>query len=512
MIRTKESKKNRIKQALNDPDAIKAERCRRSFFYFEQEFWPEVSNDEPKWNWHIPYLCGELSKVAYNVAHNIPNESDVIINIPPGTTKSLTASVMFPVWCWINWYWMKFIVTSYSGALALEQAEISRELVRSQKFRSYFPEIVIKRDKDTKSNFKLEKRTFDKYGRIDSVKMGGNRFSTSVGGTLTGFHGHILLVDDPLDPNRSVSDTELKSANRWVDQTLSTRKIEKLITPTVLIMQRLSQNDPTGHTLRKPGKKIKHICLPGEIRNYEAQLNPPELKKFYKNGLLDPVRMPWSVLDDMKIDLGQYGYAGQVGQKPTPPGGGMFKIEHFHILPFLPRPEDDPDFQIMQILRYWDKAASDDEGDYTVGVKMARLKNTKFLILDVKRGQWATDEREKIMRATAEADGKRTIIYHEQEPGSGGKDSARATITNLCGFSNYAIKTTGNKIYRADPYSVQVNNGNILLLQGEWVQAFKDEHEFFPFGTNDDQVDSASGAFTQLQNIRKASRLHLNLT
>lgn len=512
MLRTKESKKRRMKDAFNAPIAVKAELCRRDFYFFEREFWPEVSNDEPKWNWHIEYLCKQLSQVAYNVANKIPNESDVIINIPPGTTKSLTASVMFPVWCWTNWYWMKFIAASYSGPLALEQAEISRDLVRSAKFRTYFPDIGIKRDKDTKSNFKLEKYIFDEYGRIDSVKMGGNRFSTSVGGTLTGFHGHILLVDDPLDPNRSISEVELKTANRWFDQTLSTRKIEKLITPTILIMQRLAQNDPTGHTLKKPGKKVRHICLPGEIRNFKDQLNPPELVDYYKDNLLDPVRMPWTVLDNMKIDLGQYGYAGQVGQKPTPPGGGMFKIEFFHTLSYLPSTKEDPDFAIVYIVRYWDKAGSEDKGDFTAGVKMARLKNGKFLILDVKRGQWSTEIREKIIRSTAEADGKSTIIFHEQEPGSGGKDSARATIKNLSGFSNYAIRSVGSKVYRADPYSVQVNNGNVLLLQGEWVQTFKDEHEFFPFGLNDDQVDAASGAFSQLQTVRKSSRFTLNLT
>lgn len=487
MTRTKPTKASIMREVLRDPFVLEAELCRRSFPRFIKTMWPEISNDELIWNWHMDYLCKALMDVALQVAAGEPRKHDLVINIPPGTTKSTICTVMFPVWCWTRWSWMKFIATSYSGALSLEHAELSRDVVRSHRYQKLYPEISIKRDKDTKSNFRVQRRLPN-----GKVVLGGNRYSTSVGGTLTGYHGHILLVDDPINPTQAVRGHEMQTANKWLAQTLSTRKVDKAITPTVLIMQRLHQDDPSGHILAKK-KNILHISLPGEIRNFPDRVKPSELKDMYIDGLLDPQRMPWSVLNDMEADLGQYGYAGQVGQNPTPPGGGMFKIAKLNIVPA-------PSSHIVgRPIRYWDKAGTQEGGAYTVGVKMCKLQNGRYCILDVQRGQWGTDEREKYIRATAEKDGTQTIIYLEQEPGSGGKDSILSSIRNLDGFSAHADRPVGDKVFRADPFSVQVNIGNVELVEAPWNKDFIEEFQFFPKSTYKDQVDAASGAYTKLR-------------
>jgi len=195
----------------------------------------------------------------------------------------------------------------------------------------------------------------------------------------------------------------------------------------------------------------------------------------------------------MQAELGQYGYAGQVGQHPVPPGGGMFKVEHFQVATQLPLPID-----IVETVRYWDKAGTEGGGAYTVGVKMCKLNSGKFMVLDVRRGRWSSDERERIIREVAEVDGSGCVVYVEQEPGSGGKESAEGTVRNLVGFHVEIDRPTGNKVYRADPYSVQVNAGNVVLLQGGWNEEFIEEHRFFPHGTYKDQVDAAAGAFNAL--------------
>jgi len=511
MARGKEPKQIRALKAVQFPTTIKAERCRRSYFHFMQEFWGEVSSDPPQWNWHIEYLAEQLSQIAQDVADKKVKKHDLIINIPPGTTKSISCSIMFPPWCWTKWPWMRFIVSSYSGALSLEHAEYSRDLIRSDKYKRLFPEIGIKQDKDTKSNFRIQRTVMKKvrgedgkFHNVSKIEPGGNRYSTSVGGTLTGFHGHILLVDDPLDPNRAISPVELASANRWLDQTLSTRKVDKAITPTILIMQRLHQDDPTGHILAKNKKNVFHICLPGEIYSpkYRERVRPVDFVRKYKDGLLDPGRMSRSVLAEMEVDLGQYGYAGQVGQHPTPPGGGMFKVDHFQVVDSASAVVG----KVENTVRYWDKAGTAEGGTYTVGVKMSKIvssKGNKYLIHDVKRGQWASNEREDIIKETAEADGRGVYVWAEQEPGSGGKDSINATIQNLDGFVVKADLPVGNKVYRADPYSVQVNNGNVYLLRADWNGPFKDEHGFFPFSTYKDQVDASAGAYSKLIQKKK---------
>jgi len=398
---------------------------------------------------------------------------------------------------------MKFITASYSASLALESAEYSRDIIRSEKFKAIYPELQIRDDKDTKGNYKIVKTIPPQVlGFTERELQGGNRYSTSVGGTVTGFHGHILIVDDPLNPTQAASETELATANHWVEQTLPSRKTDKAVTATILIMQRLHQDDPSGRWINHPKLKTRHISLPGEIRNYKDKVHPEELIQYYKDDLLDPVRLSWDELNELEARLGQYSFAGQVGQNPTPPGGGMFKVDHLQAVDHLPS-----EVNYVNSVRYWDKAGSEGIGCFTTGVKMSYWKNGKIIVEDVRRGQWGTETREKIIRQTAEADGQATMGYVEQEPGSGGKESAEATIRNLAGYSCIADRPTGDKVFRADPYSVQVSNGNVLLMRGEWNHQYIEELRFFPFGTYKDQVDASSGAFNMLIKKRIARML-----
>jgi predicted phage terminase large subunit-like protein len=201
----------------------------------------------------------------------------------------------------------------------------------------------------------------------------------------------------------------------------------------------------------------------------------------------------------LEADLGQYAYAGQIGQFPVPPTGGMFKVDNFTIIDYPPDIDT-----IAEIVRYWDKAATKEKvsgktkAAYTVGTKMCRLKNGRWVVLDVKRGRWSTEERERIIKNTAIADGRRVQVFYEQEPGSGGKESAQATTINLAGFTAYADRPIGDKVYRADPYSVQVNDGNVSLVRADWNLEFIEEHRYFPHSMYKDQVDSSGGAFSKL--------------
>jgi predicted phage terminase large subunit-like protein len=491
-------KEIRVKEVLNQKNArilIQREINNRSLYEFLKYFWPYVSNDTFSDNFHIKYICDEVQELAERISQNKPKKYDLIINVPPGTSKSTICSIMLPVWCWTKWFWMRFITGSFSEPLALENATYSRDLIRTEVFQEMYPELEIKFDEDNKSNYRLLKKVWNsELQRVYTIK-GGNRLSTSVGGRGTGFHAHLILIDDPINPKKAVSDKELQNAIHWMDHTLSMRKTQKEITPTVLIMQRLHENDPTGNWLSKKEKKIKHICLPGEIRNkeYKNLVKPIEMILHYKNGLLDEKRLSEKALKDSLIDLGQYGYAGQVGQNPVPPKGGMFKVSNLITIDSLPNPVN-----FDRCIRYWDKAGSDEAGAFTVGVKLMRLKNGKYIVMDVQRGQWSSEIREKRIRQVAEADGVKVEIMHEQEPGSGGKDSAKATTLNLAGFHVIADRPSGDKVYRADPFSVQVNDGNVMLLRGEWNQVYIEELRYFPFSKFKDQVDASSGAFNEL--------------
>jgi predicted phage terminase large subunit-like protein len=170
----------------------------------------------------------------------------------------------------------------------------------------------------------------------------------------------------------------------------------------------------------------------------------------------------------------------------------MFQVDNFRIVKGFHR------HRITSSVRYWDKAATEGGGAFSSGVLMHRLRNGVFVIEDVRRGHWRSGKREAIIHQTAELDGQHVAVWVEQEGGSGGKESAESTIRNLAGFIVRADRVTGSKETRAEPYSVQVENGNVLLLRGEWNREFLDQHEHFPVGKYKDDVDAAAGAFNKL--------------
>jgi predicted phage terminase large subunit-like protein len=180
----------------------------------------------------------------------------------------------------------------------------------------------------------------------------------------------------------------------------------------------------------------------------------------------------------------------------------MFKVDHFQFLSVRPEVRT-----IVHTIRAWDKAGTADGGAYTAGVKMSKLMNGSWLVEDVKRGRWSSNERERIIRETAEADGLNVEVWLEQEPGSAGKESAEGTIRNLAGFVCKAKTATGDKPTRADAFSVQVNIGAVSLMTGLWNHLYLEELRFFPFSTFKDQTDASSLGFSQLVSKRIAHRI-----
>ena len=464
---------------ISEQDVL-ASICRESFYDFLQQFWSTLIPEPPVWNWHIEYLCNKLQNVAIRVAKRLPKEKDLIINISPGSTKSSIVCVFFPAWVWTWFPISSFIGASYRYDLALELSRRNRNVVKSEKYLSTFRNIVIAEDQDAKGYFVNDK--------------GGARMSVGIGGDIIGRHADFIMIDDPLNPKGARSLIEIESANTFIKETLWSRKKDKLITPTILIMQRLHQYDPTAMLLDTMGSEnIDHICLPAEVTD---DIQPVELREMYTDGLMDPVRLSWPVLKEAH-KMGDFFYSGQYLQNPVPLEGGMFKTEKFIIIPELPKI-----LHWRQRVRYWDKAGTAGAGDYTVGVLMGVDENDKFYVLDVVRGRWDSAQREQIIRATAMIDGPKVEVGIEQEPGSGGRESAENTVKNLAGYSSFIDHPTGDKKNRADPMSAQVNVGNMRLIRAEWNRGYIDEFQHFPHSTYDDQVDASSGSFNRLNRRR----------
>jgi predicted phage terminase large subunit-like protein len=121
-----------------------------------------------------------------------------------------------------------------------------------------------------------------------------------------------------------------------------------------------------------------------------------------------------------------------------------------------------------------------------------------YYVLDVVKGQWSSLQRKQVMHQVAELDGHAVTIWTEQEPGSGGKESAQNTIRDLAGWNIRKERVTGDKVTRAQPYAAQVEAKNVRLLRGEWNESYLAELHGFPTGKLKDQVDASSGAFNKL--------------
>lgn len=167
-------------------------------------------------------------------------------------------------------------------------------------------------------------------------------------------------------------------------------------------------------------------------------------------------------------------------------------------------------------IRYWDKAATDDTDEkayidrtpYTAGVLVGRTRHGTFFVADVKRAQYSPGRRNKMIQETALEDELKygdVTIWVEQEPGSGGKESAQISVKSLAGFNVRTERVTGDKLGRAMPASSQVEGGNVYLLNGEWNKSFVDECHGFPVARVKDQVDGFSGAMNKLMKRRGTS-------
>lgn len=467
-----------IKEALlNNPEMytqIEAELCLRDFWYFVQTFWDEVCPDPMIYNWHIEYIAREIQIVAERAINRLPKEYDLLINVPPGSSKSMLGSRLLPAWCLAKRASFSTICASYSEELGLEFADDCRNLIKSVKFQKYFPHVILSKTSDNKKSFKTTKN--------------GARHIASTKGTVLGKHADLIVVDDPLKPDEANSETERDRANRFVRKTLPTRRREKSITPMIMIMQRLHEEDPSGMWIELDSN-IKHICLPSEL---DDNVIPTELKANYVNGLLDPKRMTLPVLNEYKIKLGSMGYAGQFLQRPAPEGGSIIHGKWFSKIGFSDLLEK---FALRKKKLIWnftiDGAFTDKEQNDPSALMCYTVLDNQLYIKDVSiyRLEQPDFERKIIQYCQIHGYGAGSRVYIE--PKANGMSTAqnlksRTNLNIICSKAPVTDKISVTK--NSAPY---IEAGKVYIIDPEkvWVKDFIEECEVFPNGKHDDRVD-----------------------
>lgn len=458
-------------------ELLKRRRARRELLAFTQYTMPDF-----ELNWHHELMCEYLDKFA---RMEIPR---LIISMPPRHTKSELVSRRLPAFLLGRNPNATIIAASYGAELARNMNRDVQRIIDDAPYQRLFPSTTL-----SGANVRtLAQGTWLRNSDMfEVVGHDGYYRSAGVGGPITGMGMLYGIIDDPLKNREEAnSPTIREKVWNWYTSTFRTRRAPGAA--ILITLTRWHEDDLVGRLLAlaaddPTADQWEVLTLPAIAEEPLAPYDPRA-----PGEALWPGRYDLDDLNRTRASLGSYDWNSLYQQRPAPLDGGMFKRPWFAIVDAAPAK--------ASRVRYWDKAGTTDAGAYTCGTLMARTDNGLFVIEDVVRGQWSALEREQVILQTARLDAARGVvaIWHEQEPGSGGKESAEATTRNLAGYTVRAERVTGDKVTRAMPFAAQCEAGNVRLLAGAWNHAFLDELTVFPNGKYKDQVDSASGAFNKL--------------
>lgn len=401
------------------------------------------------------------------------------------THNSIQVTIAWPVWEWATFdAHLRYIFSSYAQSLSMAHSVKRRGIIESPWFQKLWgigttADIVLAADDNQKLAF-----ANTKTGRMEA---------TSMMGAVTGKGGTRIIIDDPHNPTQALSEKERQNHLEFFGGTLLNRRDDPEKSAVVIVMQRLHDKDLTGHAVSELG--YEHVVLKAE--------DGPRARVFIKgldrawerdeSGLLWPDRFNKPVLDEMRVGMGSKNYAAQYQQTPVPDGGGTFKREWYRRVQHDVAPEE-----IAAEVRYWDCASTKDGGCYSVGTRMAKLRNGRYLIRHVVRGQWSPGELHAKIVQFAHTDGGRVWVREEEEGGSSGAAVINFRRQHLRGFNYDGFRQTGTKESRWEAFAVVSEAGQIDLLESPWTEDWLREMELIPAGTYKDQADSASDAFLLL--------------
>ncbi len=414
-----------------------------------------------------------LEAIAYKMEKCIKGENTrLIINLPPRSGKTLFGSVFSAAWALGQNPSKKIIIVTYADELSKQIMRHIKQLMQESWYKSTFPSSKISPAKNTEALFETTEN--------------GGVFVTTVGSTLTGFGADIIIVDDPMKPGDMKSDPLRSKTNEWYKSTLRTRLNNVNTGSIIVIMQRLHQDDLTGHIL--PLEKWTHLNLPAKNNETRSIKLSDKVEHLWLAGdLLHPSRLNNEALKKIRRVVGEYLYNAQYQQTPIPVGGNMIDPSWFGT--YDPSKALVPDSYVQ----VWDTATDTGENhDYSVCLTFGIIgKHTYLADMYREKVQYPTLRKAAIDRAKHFE--PKTIVVEKTNVGF----SLIPELRIETGLNIIADTPKHSKEERLASVSHYIEMGVILLpKQGDKfhpsVQTYIDELTGFPYAKNDDLVDATS--------------------
>lgn len=456
---------------------------RGSFYDFVKMAWPLVEHGRPFVdNWHIGAVCEHLEAVFRGQIRNLS------INIPPGCMKSLTTSVLWDPWCWIQDPGYRFIYGSFDETLVGKRDGTKvLDIVRSKWFRERWGDLVMIKGKEPS------------IGEFYTTR-GGMRFATSVGGKVLGRHANAFVVDDPTKPQTMTALT-LEETWRWKQETSASRLLPG--GSFVLIMQRLHDRDMAGRCEEEGGYEILRLPMRYEKDSHCKTALGFSDPRTREGELLWPAYKDEAEVSKQEKEMGGQGssvVAAQLQQRPAPAKGLIFEREWFKHWTSLPDKFD-------VVVDSWDCTFKDLEtSDYVVGQRWG-LKGSAFYLIARVRGHWnlpKTIHEVRAFRSRRDLPPAHAILIEDKANGPAVIAMLEKEVPGLI-----PVNPEGGKDVRAQAVTPLYEAGNVYHpprgkeVDGIPVYAWVDDHETellkFPKGKYDDSVDAETQALHWLR-------------
>lgn len=463
--------------------AIERELCRRSLAEFAKRAWRVLEPvAELKWGWSLDAICLHLEAVTRGEITRL------LINVPPGSMKSLLTGVIWPAWEWgpRGMPWKRFIGTAHEEQLAIRDSRRCRDLIKSDWYQGLWP-IELLADLDGKREF----------GNTSKGIRQARSFTS-----MTGVRGDCIILDDPLSADSANSAAKLEAARIAFTETLPTR-VNSDKSAIVVIMQRLSEKDTSGVILEM-GLPYVHLCIPmrfepGRRSATDIGWSDPRTED---GELMFPERFSEAQVAELEKTLGTYGTAGQMQQRPSPRGGGIINTDWFTYWKGVP-PQLEFRFITVDTAQ---KTA--EQNDFSVMQAWARSSTGKAVKLDQVRGKWEAPEllvqaRGFWLKHLAD---QRPAYHRAPLRGMHVEDKVSGTglIQTLRreGIPVIAVQRSRDKISRGYDAAPFIESGNVALPEdAPWLSEFLAEVACFPSGAHDDQLDPMFDAINLVQRL-----------